>query len=127
MQTHTSSQTAQNERVGSCDALDVPTISFHEAARPSPGVNEKDRPGTGGIPLGDHAEFDPREFVVESVLRAFVMDSRPRTKRAAAAVMLRFAKRNGLRIYRIGRTRLYRSSDFFHALSRESQARLARP
>ncbi len=76
--------------------------------------------------MGDHAEFDPREFVVEAVLRRFVMDSRPRSKRAAAAVMLRFAKRNGLRIYRIGRTRLYRSCDFFEALSRESGVRFDR-
>lgn len=117
---------AQNERVGSCEAPDAPAISSDEYTAPSPGVDEKDQPETWGIPLGDDATFDPREFVVESVLRAFVMDSRRRSERAAAAVMARFAKRNGLRIFRIGRNRLYRSSEFFQALSRESNARLDR-
>jgi len=67
------------------------------------------------------AALDIREFVVEATLRKFVLDDRPRSRRAAAAVMLRFARRHGIRIFRIGRTRLYRAAEFFAALERESE------
>ena len=69
---------------------------------------------------------DVREFVAERVLQCFVMDDRARSRRAAAAVMSRFAVRHGLQIFRLGRTRLYRISDFFAALERESGIRTER-
>ena len=72
------------------------------------------------------SSFDPREFVAERMLMRFVLDGRPRSRRAAAAVMKRFAERQGVQIYRLGRNRLYRIQDFFEALARESHVRTER-
>ncbi len=73
--------------------------------------------------MGDLPLPDLREFVVEATVRRFVMDERPRSRRAAAAVMERFARRHGLQVYRIGRMRMYRVREFFVALDRESGIR----
>jgi hypothetical protein len=123
MERHTSSQTAQTERVGSCEALDVPPIALHETAYPSPGVDvTTDSPGAG-IPFDGSPFRDIREFVPERTLQQLLLDGRPRSRRAAAAVMLRFSRRHGLQVFRLGRTRLYRVGEFFRALERESGIR----
>lgn len=112
--------------LGSYGAADSRSVSQRETADPSPHVNAKSASDDAGIPLGGSSFPDVREFVVERVLQRFVLDDRPRSRRAAAAVMLRFARRHGLQVFRIGRTRLYRSADFFAALELESQTRTER-
>ena len=126
MQRHTSSQTVKTERVGSCEARDLPPHSQHETVGPSPGAVAIDASPYPGIPLRPECDLDIREFVVEAALRKFIMDDRPRSRRAAAAVMMRFAERHQLQVFRLGRTRLYSAADFFQALATASGARLDR-
>jgi hypothetical protein len=126
MQRHTSSQTVKTERVGSCEARDLPPHSQQESVDPSPGVIANSGSPNAGIPFGESRHFDLREFVAERVLQRFVLDDRARSRRAAAAVLLRFAQRHKLQIFRLGRTRLYRADDFFRALACESQVRIDR-
>jgi hypothetical protein len=76
--------------------------------------------------LGGSSFPDLREFVAERLLMRFVLDERTRSRRAAAAVMKRFAERQGVQIYRLGRNRLYLVKDFFEALARESHVRTER-
>ena len=111
---------------GSYGAADSRSISQRETADPSPHVNAKSASDDAGIPLGGSSFPDLREFVAERVLQRFVLDERPRSRRAAAAVMKRFAERQGLQIYRLGRNRLYRVQEFFEALARESHVRTER-
>jgi len=123
MQEHTQQEISATRRQGSREALDVPPISLHEIARPSPGVElTTDSPGAG-IPSDGAPVPDIREFVPERTLQQLLLDGRPRSRRAAAAVMLRFSRRHGLQVFRLGRTRLYRVDDFFRALQRESGIR----
>jgi hypothetical protein len=71
-----------------------------------------------------HQLADLSQFVAERSLQRLVMDDRARSRRAAAAVLARFAQRNGLRVFRMGRTRLYLADEFFAALERESRTRM---
>jgi len=123
MERHTLSQTAETERVGSCETRDLPTDPSHESVDASPGLElTTDSPGAG-IPSDGAPVPDIREFVPERTLQQLLLDGRPRSRRAAAAVMLRFSRRHGLQVFRLGRTRLYRVDDFFRALQRESGIR----
>ena len=124
MQRHTSSQTVKTERVGSCEARDLPPHSQHESVDPSPGVIANSGSPNAGIPLPDHQLADLRGFVAERSLQRLVMDDRARSRRAAAAVLHRFAQRSGLRVFRMGRTRLYLVDEFFDALARDSRTRM---
>ena len=126
MNRHEHLETGQSDARGSYDAAEARSVSQRETADPSPGVVEIAASRYPGIPLRPEYDWDIREFVVEAALRKFVMDDRPRSRRAAAAVMARFARRHGLTVFRLGRTRLYRSADFFAALGSESQARAER-
>jgi hypothetical protein len=107
----------------SCEARDLPPGSSPESVGPSPGVYGRVPSPSPGIPLGDLPLPDLREFVVEATVRRVIVDERPRSRRAAAAVMLRFAKRHQLQVFRIGRMRMYRVEEFFAALERESRVR----
>ena len=126
MQRHTEIEAVAGDGLGSYGAADSRSFSQRETADPSPGVDENSERCDRGIPLDSRPNLDLREFVVEASLRRFVMDDRPRSRRAAAAVMSRFAARHGLQIFRLGRTRLYRAADFFQALATESESRLDR-
>jgi hypothetical protein len=123
MNRHTESETEQSGIGGSCQSGVLPAVSSAKKVGPSPGVDERVPSPSPGIPSGDLPLPDLREFVVEAAVRRFVLDERPRTRRAAAAVMLRFAKRHRLQVYRIGRMRMYRVEEFFAALERESRVR----
>lgn len=114
---------ARNRRDGIYQSGVLPAISSQKSADPSPGVELTTDSSGAGIPL-DGAPFpDIREFVPERTLQQLLLDGRPRSRRAAAAVMLRFSRRHGLQVFRLGRTRLYRVDDFFRALQRESGIR----
>jgi hypothetical protein len=122
MKRHDHLTTAESDTRRSCEARDLPSDSSHESVDPSPGVNANLGSSNAGIPLGESRHFDPREFVSERILQGFVLDDRPRSRRAAAAVLKRFAQRHSLKVYRLGRTRIYRAEDFFRALTKESKA-----
>ena len=126
MKRHDHLTTAESDTRRSCEARDLPPHSQHESVDPSPGVIANSGSPNAGIPFGESRHFDLREFVAERVLQRFVLDDRPRSRRAAAAVLLRFAQRHKLQIFRLGRTRLYRIDDFFRALACESQVRIDR-
>ena len=126
MQRHTEIETVTGDGRGSYQTGGLPDISSAESQTPSPGVDEKSERCNTGIPLDSQPNLDVREFVVEATLRRFVMNDRARSRRAAAAVMSRFAARHGLQIFRLGRTRLYRIDDFFRALACESRVRTER-
>ena len=121
MERHTEPETVTEDARGSYEACGSQAVSPLKTAGPSPGVDEKSESVDAGIPSGGSSPFDPRELVAERLLMRFVLDQRPRSRRAAAAVLKRFAERQGLRIYRLGRNRLYRARDFFEALTRESR------
>jgi hypothetical protein len=114
---------AETKRVGSCETRDLPPHPSHESVDPSPGVELTTDSPRAGIPFDGSPFRDIREFVPERTLQRFILDDRPRSRRAAAAVMLRFSRRHGLQVFRLGRTRLYRADDFFRALERESGIR----
>jgi hypothetical protein len=126
MERHDRDERALRIRTGTYNEREVARIESNESAGPSPGVDEQYKPPNGGIPLGDEPITDIRNFVAEQLLMRFVMDARPRTRRAASAVVQRFAQRHGLRVYRLGRTRLYLRAEFFQALRTESGAKLDR-
>ena len=126
MNRHDHLETRESDARGSCERSDSRSVSSCETVGPSPGVVAIDGSRCPGIPLRPECDWDIREFVAESALRRFVLDDRPRSRRAAAAVMLRFAERHQLQVFRLGRTRLYRVDDFFQALATESGARLDR-
>ena len=126
MNRHVQTEMVGDRGQGSYQTGGLPDISSAQSHTPSPGVDVRERSQSGGIPFGEMAALDIREFVAEAALRRFVMDDRPRSRRAAAAVLLRFAQRHKLQIFRLGRTRLYRVDDFFRALARESQVRADR-
>ena len=125
MERHVHLESGESDTRGSCERSDSRAVSQRESVAPSPGVDEKSESCDAGIPLL-WSSFDPREFVAERMLMRFVLDGRPRSRRAAAAVMKRFAERQGVQIYRLGRNRLYRIQDFFEALARESHVRTER-
>ena len=126
MNRHVHLETGESDALGSYERSDTRSVSADETLGPSPGVIAIDASRYPGIPLRPECNWDIREFVVEAALRKFVMDDRPRSRRAAAAVMLRFAERHQLQVFRLGRTRLYRAADFFQALATESESRLDR-
>jgi hypothetical protein len=123
MDRHTEPEMARNRRDGIYQSGVLPAISSQKSVGPSPGVIANSGSPSAGIPSGELRHFDPREFVSERILQGFVLDDRPRSRRAAAAVLKRFAERHSLQVYRLGRTRIYRAEDFFHALTSESEAR----
>lgn len=123
MNRHTEPETEQSGIGGSCQCGVLPAVSRAKKVGPSPGVDERVPSPSPGIPLGTESLPDLRDFVVEATVRRFILDERPRSRRAAAAVMLRFARRHGLQVYRIGRMRMYRVREFFAALDRESSVR----
>lgn len=123
MERHVHLETGESDARESCERADSRSVSSCETVDPSRGVDERLASPSPGIPWGDLPLPDLQEFVVEAIVRRFVMDERPRSRRAAAAVMRRFARRHGLQVYRIGRNRLYRARDFFEALDRESGIR----
>jgi hypothetical protein len=123
MHRHTRQEIVESDTRRSCEARDLPPDSSPESVDPSPGVDERVPSPSPGIPLGTESLPDLRDFVVEATVRRFILDERPRSRRAAAAVMLRFAKRHRLQVFRIGRMRMYRVEDFFAALERESRVR----
>ena len=126
MNRHVHLETGESDTRGSCERSDSRSVSSCETAGPSPGAVAIDASPYPGIPLRPECDLDIREFVVEAALRKFIMDDRPRSRRAAAAVMMRFAERHQLQVFRLGRTRLYSAADFFQALATESGARLDR-
>ena len=126
MERHVHLESGESDTRGSCERSDSRSVFSCETVGPSPHVNAKSASDDAGIPFGESRHFDLREFVAERVLQRFVLDDRARSRRAAAAVMLRFAQRHKLQIFRLGRTRLYRAADFFAALKCESQSRTER-
>ena len=126
MNRHVHLETGESDTRGSCERSDSRSVFSCETVGPSPHVNAKSASDDAGIPLGGSSFPDLREFVAERVLQRFVLDDRPRSRRAAAAVLLRFAQRHKLQIFRLGRTRLYRIDDFFRALACESRVRTER-
>ena len=124
MKRHDHLTTAESDTRRSCEARDLPPHSQHETVGPSPGVIANSGSPNAGIPLPDHQLADLRGFVAERSLQRLVMDDRARSRRAAAAVLHRFAQRSGLRVFRMGRTRLYLVDEFFDALARDSRTRM---
>jgi hypothetical protein len=88
-----------------------------------PGVTENSSMPDAGIPSGEGYP-DVRDLVAERLLVRLVLDDKPRSRRAAAAVVARFAERNRLQIFRLGRTRLFRMKDVLRALERQSGRRV---
>ena len=125
MERHTGAKLGDQPTQRSCNQREVGRDSPCEGGDPTPGVTRQSESPLPGIPLKPDFAFNHREFVAERVLMQFLLDDRARSRRAAAAVMKRFSERHGLAVFRLGRTRLYRQSDFFQALANESGVRLA--
>jgi hypothetical protein len=126
MERHDRGERALRTRTETYNEREVARIESHENTDTSPGGDGQYKPPNSGIPLGDEPIADIRDFVAEQLLMRFVMDARPRTRRAASAVVQRFAQRHGLRVYRLGRTRLYLRAEPFEALRTEFGAKLDR-
>jgi hypothetical protein len=67
--------------------------------------------------------FDIRQFIGERMVIELLLAARSPSRRAAQAVVQRFAKRHNLQVLRMGHSRFYMAQEFWPALVEESASR----